>query len=50
MRCRTCAHPNGYHDVLGTQCMWIVDCNCKGFVTPNNLDYIEWLVKKRGLV
>jgi hypothetical protein len=23
---------------------------CKEFVPPDNLDYIEWLAKKRGLV
>jgi hypothetical protein len=51
MRCRTCRHANGWHDggALDQSCLW-TSCSCKEFVPSDNLDYVEWLAEKRGLV
>lgn len=50
--CRTCNHERMLH--LDTGCIYVTKlwerCNCKEFVPLDNLDYVEWLVKKRKLV
>jgi hypothetical protein len=57
--CRVCSCA---HDKYGAHMKWVTrhgdggtqsflsDCECYEFVPPDNLDYIEWLAAKRGLV
>jgi hypothetical protein len=50
--CRECQHKRYIH--LRT-CVEIMDndfeiCKCPEFVPPDNLDYVEYLAKKRGLI
>jgi hypothetical protein len=53
--CRGCHHKKFEH--LKDVCLAVFGnedtlskCRCKEFVPLDNLDYIEWLAKKRGLV
>ena len=51
-KCRTCKHPGQFHDgyrIVANQCMR-TDCHCKELVPLDNLDYVEWLAEKRGLI
>ena len=54
--CRDCKHIRLSH-VEGSHCIAANGnqeqfglCQCKEFVPEDNLDYIEWLAKKRGLI
>jgi hypothetical protein len=54
-RCRKCQH--GHYNHIKSRCLAVIGpeenlriCNCKEFVPSDNLDYIEWLAKKRGLI
>ena len=48
--CRTCKHLYIYHiENQKEAACWLGD-SCKEFVPSDNLDYIEWLAEKRGLV
>jgi hypothetical protein len=52
--CRTCKHERfgHYAGKCGAVRRWDgkCACKCKEFVPPDNLDYMEWLAKKRGLI
>jgi hypothetical protein len=57
--CRECSHQRYAHlsdekcidvgRVNEDRSVWYT-CTCEGFVPEDNLDYIEWLAKKRGLI
>lgn len=54
--CRKCKHVRLSH-VESSHCIAALGtteqlslCKCKEFVPEDNLDYIEWLAKKRNLV
>jgi hypothetical protein len=53
--CRECKHTRLGHTtgtciaVEGTT-EQMIPCGCEEFVPEDNLDYIEWLAKKRGLI
>lgn len=54
--CRTCKHARYLHKEL-KRCLLTYAvtpkkyklCDCEEFVPLDNLDYVEWLAKKRGL-
>jgi hypothetical protein len=53
--CRKCKHVRLSHlkgtclAICGTTEEFVL-CGCEEFVPEDNLDYIEWLAKKRGLI
>ena len=54
--CRKCNHIRLSH-VEGSHCIAasgtterLTVCKCREFISEDNLDYIEWLAKKRGLI
>lgn len=59
-RCRNCQHPLVAHlgglpndsKVLVGQCNYVESgfCMCQEYMPPDNLDYIELLAKRRGLI
>lgn len=59
-RCRTCQHPKYIHLLEQTDTHYILGacnevvqggfCNCNEWEPPDNLDYIELLAKKKGLI
>ena len=61
-RCRDCSHELLFHiadgegkgNILVSNCNKFEAgkgfCNCIEFMSPNNLDYIELLAERRGLV
>jgi len=55
-KCRECNHMKMSHSYLGKKCNELLRtespflCNCQEFVPSDNLDYVEWLAKKKGLV
>jgi hypothetical protein len=53
--CRKCKHERFVH-LDGKKCSlqllrkdW-ASCTCKEFVPPGNLDFVEYLAKKKGLI
>jgi hypothetical protein len=52
-KCRDCKHPKYVHikdRCLAIPGMNISLCSCIEYVPKDNLDYVEWLVKKRKLL
>jgi predicted nucleic acid-binding Zn finger protein len=62
-KCRTCSHDLLYHlletgrsldNILVGQCNYFINmqgfCNCSEFMSLDNLDYIELLAKRKGLI
>jgi hypothetical protein len=57
-KCFKCKHPRYEHGIghNGGSCAVRINikffnrCSCKEFVPSDNLDYIEYLAKKRGLL
>lgn len=52
-RCGECNHPRFVH--FNDKCMatfnnTLILCGCIEFVPLDNLDYVEWLAKKKGLI
>jgi len=55
-KCKKCTHVRLSH--LEGRCIaanatdgeYLLMCKCKEFVPSDNLDYIEWLAKKKGLI
>jgi hypothetical protein len=52
MKCRTCTHSNGFHEGpdYNEQFCSFPTCECIEFIPADNLDYVEWLANKRGLL
>jgi len=52
-RCRECKHAHaqegarGCYDVCDASIAFVVNCHCKEHVPEDNLEYLEYLIKKK---
>jgi hypothetical protein len=47
--CRNCGHV-GLHGFDGEQCWAFSTCGCNMYVPLDNLEYLEWVVDKKGIL
>lgn len=55
-RCRVCKHAHsqeggkGCYDTVGNSVAFVISCRCKEHVPEDNLEYLEYLLKKKEII